>query len=260
VVEHRIEDATLSADYSQAQEILNDKARIVRLPFGPQGYIRKELLWDYLDELVDQCVEYLRSRPAMPDLIHSHYADAGYVGTHLSRLLGIPLVHTGHSLGRPKRARLLAAGNDPAELERQFKFERRIAAEEETLTHADLVYSSSKYLDVLPQRASKGNALTYLAFKWGIPLERFLVAGDSGNDLDMFRPTSLNVVVANHTPGMEVLRGRPHVYFAKEPHAGGILEGMRHYSFSSLGETVAGASPTGAAPSVCTGGETSYPK
>ena len=57
------------------------------------------------------------------------------------------------------------------------------------------------------------------------------MAGDSGNDIDMLAGETLGVVVGNHTPELEELRGRPRVYFAAESHAWGVLEGIRHYSF-----------------------------
>jgi sucrose-phosphate synthase len=79
----------------------------------------------------------------MPDIIHSHYADAGYVGVRLSHLLGLPLVHTGHSLGRDKRQRLIAKGLDRREIDRIYNIDRRIDAEEEVLANADLVITST---------------------------------------------------------------------------------------------------------------------
>ena len=61
----------------------------------------------------------------------------------LSQLLGIPQVHTGHSLGRSKQQRLLAQGRKPQALERQFSFYRRIATEEAVLQHASLIITST---------------------------------------------------------------------------------------------------------------------
>jgi sucrose-phosphate synthase len=142
-----IDDPQLAPDYAQAFEALDaahpDRIRIVRLPFGPRRYLRKEALWNHLDQLVDRTVNHLRQQGRLPDVIHSHYADAGYVGTQLSQLLGIPLVHTGHSLGRCKRQRLLAHGRSAQALERQFNFSRRIAAEEDVLAHASRVIAST---------------------------------------------------------------------------------------------------------------------
>ena len=139
----QIEDAKVSPDYAIPIEALGPNARIVRLPCGPRKYLRKELLWPHLDQMVDRCLHYLRQQGRLPDLIHSHYADAGYIGLHLSNLLGIPQIHTGHSLGRPKRERLLAAGRKEQAIERQFNLSRRIAAEEEVLVNASLIVTST---------------------------------------------------------------------------------------------------------------------
>lgn len=139
----QIEDAQLSADYKAASESLGRQANLVRLPFGPRRYLRKESLWNHLDQMVDRSVNYLRQQGRLPDVIHSHYADAGYVGMQLSQLLGIPLVHTGHSLGRCKQERLLAQGRKAQALEKQFNFTRRIAAEEAVLAHAEMLVTST---------------------------------------------------------------------------------------------------------------------
>ncbi len=139
-----INDPSVSPDYAQPVEDLGNGARILRMSFGPSHYVRKELLWPHLDQLVDRCLHFLRQQGRLPDIIHSHYADAGYVGRQLSLLLGIPQIHTGHSLGRSKRARLLAAGRKEHAIDRQFNFQRRIAAEEELLTNAAMVVTSTR--------------------------------------------------------------------------------------------------------------------
>ena len=139
----RVVDPGVSPDYAVPIEPLSEKARIVRIEAGPDGYLPKEQLWDHLDAFEDNLHDWLREQGHWPDLIHSHYADAGYVGVRLSSLLGAPLVHTGHSLGRDKRQRLLAAGLDAEEIDRRYNMVRRIDAEEETLASADLVVTST---------------------------------------------------------------------------------------------------------------------
>lgn len=139
-----VDDPSVSPDYAAPSEALGERARLVRLPFGPRRYLRKESLWNHLDQLVDRTLSYLRHQPRLPDVIHSHYADAGYVGVQLSQLLGIPLIHTGHSLGRCKRKRLLDHGRKAQAIDRQFNFPRRIAAEEDVLAHADLIVTSTQ--------------------------------------------------------------------------------------------------------------------
>jgi sucrose-phosphate synthase len=99
---------------------------------------------------------------------------------------------------------------------------------------ANLVLSGGRDLDILPLHASKGQAVRYLAFRWGIPLDHFITAGDSGNDRDMLVGDMLGIVVGNHGPELAPLRGRSRVYFANRPHAWGILEGIRHYQVRQL--------------------------
>lgn len=148
-----IDDESVSSEYSKPAEDLFDKAnqpaqnkeaKIIRLSCGPKRYLRKEILWPHLDQIVDKALHFLRQQGRLPDVIHTHYADAGYVGQQLSLLLGIPQVHTGHSLGRPKRERLIASGRKQNAIEKQFNFERRIAVEENIIQHASLVVTSTK--------------------------------------------------------------------------------------------------------------------
>jgi len=139
----RVDDEGISRVYRKAVEELGHGARIIRVDAGPPGYIRKEELWDYLDAFSDNTIHYLMEIDRVPDIIHSHYADAGYIGNRLSSHFGVPLIHTGHSLGRVKRRRLLAAGLGPDEIENQYNMARRINAEETTLAAADLVIAST---------------------------------------------------------------------------------------------------------------------
>ena len=143
VVTRLIRDRRVSTDYALVSEPIAPGATIDRVPFGPARYLRKELLWPYLDELADRLTERLLAQPRRPDWIHAHYADAGYVGALLKRRLGIPLVFTGHSLGREKRRRLLEVGLDAMQIDAQYAMAQRIDAEELALAHASLVVTST---------------------------------------------------------------------------------------------------------------------
>ena len=143
LITRRVVDANVSDDYAIPAEVLSDKARIIRIDAGPEEYISKEQLWDHLDSFMDNLTNWLNEQARMPDLVHSHYADAGYVGVRLANLLGVPFIHTGHSLGRDKRKRLLARGLSRDEIEHVYNMERRIDAEEEILANADLVITST---------------------------------------------------------------------------------------------------------------------
>ena len=137
-------DKKVSDDYRQPIEPLNSKSSIVRIPFGPKRYLYKESLWPYLDSFADAILQYLRKKERLPDIIHGHYADGGYVAAKLGRLLGVPIVFTGHSLGRVKRKRLLEKGGDPEKCEKRYHFLQRIEAEETALDASAFVVVSSE--------------------------------------------------------------------------------------------------------------------
>lgn len=138
-----IRDPEISADYGRSVECLDRKARIIRIAAGPDLYLPKEELWDHLDAFTDELHSWLNRQPRRPDVLHSHYADAGYVGVRLSHLTGLPLVHTGHSLGRDKLRRLLALGLPVDEIQERYRMAERISAEEDVLNSANLVITST---------------------------------------------------------------------------------------------------------------------
>lgn len=140
----RVIDNQVSPDYAQLVEPLSEKSCIQRIECGEQKYLRKEMLWDSLENFSDNALAFLNNQNRLPDIIHSHYADAGYVGSRLSHQLGVPLVHTGHSLGRNKRQQLLASGIKHSEIETTYHISRRIEAEETTLGVAERVITSTQ--------------------------------------------------------------------------------------------------------------------
>ena len=94
---------------------------------------------------------------------------------------------------------------------------------------ARVVVSRNRCVDVLPVRASKGHALRYVSWRFGIDMAHVLTAGDSGNDIDMLRGLSRGIVVGNYSKEMDVLKRSKDVYFSSQASAAGILDGLRHY-------------------------------
>ena len=169
----------LDGDYARPEEPVTAALRIRRLPFGPAGPLAKEELWPHLDELVERLEALLRASPRLPDWIHAHYADGGYVGARLQQRLGVPLLFTAHSLGREKRRRLLAAGADPAAIESRYALERRIAAEELALARSALVIASTR--QELEEQ--------YAAYPGFRPHDARVIP--PGVDADLFQPPTL---------------------------------------------------------------------
>ncbi|KZV16331.1 putative sucrose-phosphate synthase 2-like [Dorcoceras hygrometricum] len=133
-------------------------AYIVRIPFGPRDkYLRKELLWPHIQEFVDGALAHIvnmskalgeqigAGQPVWPYVIHGHYADAGDTAALLSGALNVPMVLTGHSLGRNKLEQLLKQGRQSKEdINSTYRIMRRIEAEELSLDAAELVITSTK--------------------------------------------------------------------------------------------------------------------
>lgn len=140
----KVIDSKLSDDYAQKREILSENSDIIRIEAGPKRYLRKEIVWRHLDAFIDGTLAYLRSEKRVPDVIHAHYADAGYVGRQIAAVLGCPFIFTGHSLGRVKRQRLVEGGVEPVEMEIRYNLAARIEAEELSLDAASIVCTSTQ--------------------------------------------------------------------------------------------------------------------
>ncbi|KAL5223101.1 hypothetical protein ABZP36_027814 [Zizania latifolia] len=133
-------------------------AYIVRIPCGPKDkYLRKEALWPYLQEFVDGALAHIlnmskalgeqvgNGRLVLPYVIHGHYADAGDVAALLSGALNVPMVLTGHSLGRNKLEQIMKQGRmSKEEIDSTYKIMRRIEGEELSLDAAELVITSTR--------------------------------------------------------------------------------------------------------------------
>ncbi|KAK4759937.1 hypothetical protein SAY87_023068 [Trapa incisa] len=133
-------------------------AYIIRIPFGPRDkYIPKELLWPHIPEFVDGALSHIiqmskvlgeqvcGGQPLWPVGIHGHYADAGDAAALLSGVLNVPMLFTGHSLGRDKLEQLLKQGRlSRDEINATYKIMRRIEAEELSLDASEIVITSTR--------------------------------------------------------------------------------------------------------------------
>lgn len=107
---------------------INDNLRVWRIPFGGSDFIRKEDMHDYIGDFVTNLLAAVTARNILYDIVNSHYWDAGSAGQKIAEELGIPHVHTPHSLGWWKQNNM---GTDmsPEEMEASYRFEERIRKE-----------------------------------------------------------------------------------------------------------------------------------
>ncbi|KAL3497335.1 hypothetical protein ACH5RR_040067 [Cinchona calisaya] len=133
-------------------------AYIIRIPFGPKDkYIPKEHLWPHISEFVDGALSHIiqmskvlgeqigSGQPLWPVAIHGHYADAGDSAALLSGALNVPMLLTGHSLGRDKLEQILKQGRQSREeINATYRIMRRIEAEEISLDASEVIITSTK--------------------------------------------------------------------------------------------------------------------
>lgn len=94
-----------------------------------------------------------------------------------------------------------------------------------------IVYSSKRDLDILPANADKGNALVWLCRKIGVALDEVVVAGDTGNDMDMFALENVRGIIPANGHDEVKLRfpESSRIYQANGHEADGVVEGLRHW-------------------------------
>lgn len=95
---------------------------------------------------------------------------------------------------------------------------------------AQVVYSSNRDLDILPAKANKGNALTWLLHRLDYRKDRVAVAGDSGNDVSLFLvPGVYGIVVSNAEKALSDAVANCNTHLAKRPCADGVIEGLSQW-------------------------------
>lgn len=106
-------------------------------------------------------------------------------------------------------------------------FKRRLSTLEGLVIQA----SYDTYIDVLPARLGKGQAVVFLQEELGFAREQVVVAGDSGNDRQMFETSFKGIVPANALDELKSLARQPWHYHSPYPAARGVLDGLRRFGF-----------------------------
>ncbi|GAB4344591.1 MAG: glycosyltransferase family 1 protein [Cyanophyceae cyanobacterium] len=130
--------------------------RTVRLAAGPVEFIPRDRLFDHLPTFVDQWLAWTAQHQRRYDLIHSNYWLSSWVGMELAATLGIPQVHTYHSIGAVKYGTAMEGGAiaalNPAQALGEIQGQvsdlpavarRRLAVERRCLEQVDCVVATS---------------------------------------------------------------------------------------------------------------------
>jgi sucrose-phosphate synthase len=128
------------ASYSDAPEV-----RIVRLPAGPDEFLRKELLWPHLiRDWVPNVLSLYDDEGGLPDAFTTHYGDGGVCGVLIEDETGVPFTFTGHSLGAQKMDKLGVTPENLEDMDDHFHFARRILAERLSMNRSAVNVTSTE--------------------------------------------------------------------------------------------------------------------
>jgi mannosylfructose-phosphate synthase len=141
---HQVDIWTRRFEGQPASEIVDEGVRILRAPCGGRDFIAKEYLYSKLGEWAENALRFIRKEGISYSFIDSHYWDGGVAAQFLCDALGVPHLHTPHSLGLWKKRQMLTDfPGDEAKFEAVYNFETRIRHERQLLRDCELVIATT---------------------------------------------------------------------------------------------------------------------
>jgi D-inositol-3-phosphate glycosyltransferase len=120
--------------------------RTIRLKAGPETFIPRDQLFEYMPEFVESLLKFQTKEGTNYPLIHTNYWMSAWVGMEIKKRSNVQLVHTYHSLGAVKYE---------AVAQRPAIADTRLAVEQTILEQAHCVVATSpQEQDVLRQQVS----------------------------------------------------------------------------------------------------------
>jgi HAD superfamily hydrolase (TIGR01484 family) len=99
------------------------------------------------------------------------------------------------------------------------------------LSGSHILASHSHYIDVFPELVGKGEVVRFLQEELRIDPDRVVVAGDSGNDREMFETGFKGIVPINALDELKAIACRTWHYHSSLPSSLGVIDGLRHFGF-----------------------------
>ena len=172
---HQVDIWTRQFEGQPEIEPVADGVRIIRMPCGGEDFIPKEYLYEALPEWEENALRFIKTHGLKYKFVSSHYWDAGVAGKHLSETLGIPHLHTPHSLGIWKKRQMEDDfPGDAAKFETLYNFTKRIDGERA------IYHSAHRVLATTPQQ------LELLLTDYGLPPEKCLMIPPGYDDNRFF--------------------------------------------------------------------------
>ena len=86
------------------------------------------------------------------------------------------------------------------------------------------------YLDIVPLRASRSEAIRFLTLRWGLSLDQVLVVASEQGDGELIKGLTSAVVPVEHDSSLESLRSHQRVFFSSVAREG-VVDGLKHFRF-----------------------------
>jgi len=115
-------------------------------------------------------------------------------------------------------------------LETLEAFRQRLAE----LPDCVILPSYDQYIDVMPMTMGKGQAVLFLQQALGLDPQHVVVAGDAGNDRQMFETGLRGIMPSNAMDELKRVAIYPWHYHSRLPAARGVLDGLHHFGLIDL--------------------------
>lgn len=89
-----------------------------------------------------------------------------------------------------------------------------------------MIFSNDQYLEILPAKAGKGNALRFIADHLHAPLSHTFASGDAENDLSMLEAAGTGIAMANAS---DAVKEAAQIITEKTNHEDGLIEIIEKY-------------------------------
>ena len=94
---------TRRSDPEQAEMVEHsDNCRTIRLTAGPQKFVARQKIFDYLPEFLESFLQFQHQHKTMYHLVHTNYWLSAWVGMEIKKRQIVRHLHTYHSLGAVK--------------------------------------------------------------------------------------------------------------------------------------------------------------
>lgn len=133
---------------------LGGRLRIIRIPFGGKGFLKKEKIWPFLMDYIRGVISFYKKDKRKCDFISSHYGDGGICAAIINKKLKINYSYTAHSLGIQKIEMLKNSKIDI--FDKKYNIKTRIYAERQSIKN-----SLFNVISTQDERYNKYNSAIY---------------------------------------------------------------------------------------------------